>query len=275
MTTGQEVPVVRAEVSAVRPAGSYDAVSLSVPSSPRWERARPGQLLVVPGDPRRGAVLPRVHWLAGVHVDPLHGTTVELVVPVERPEDDGLGPGRQVRLLGPLGRGFPLPSAPVPVLLVAHEAATAPVRWAATLLRARGCAVHALLSATDPDLHLDPGSLRRQTDSVVLTTPEDLPDALEARLDDPGADPALVLAAGPRALARTVAAAAVARGRVVRAAAVDPDADVVCGTGLCGACDLDVPGTTGKRRARPCLEGPVVPGEWLLGPDPEVHRAPR
>lgn len=275
MAGGDTVPVLRAEVSAVRPVGGYDAVSLSVPPSPLWERARPGQLLVVPGDPGRGAVLPRVHWLAGVSTDPLHGTTLEVVVPVATSAGAGLRPGLEVRLLGPLGRGFPLPSAPVPVLLVAHEGSAAPLRWAVALLRERGCPVHVVLSSSDPDLHLDPGSLRRQADSVVLTTPQDLRETLTARLEDGDADIALVLATGPRDLVQDVAALAAAHGRVARVSAVDPEAEVVCGTGLCGACDVHVPTPQGSRRVRPCLDGPVVPGEWLPAGPTEVARAPR
>lgn len=268
---GRTDPAVPARVTAVRPVGGYDAVSLSVSSSPAWERSRPGQLVAVPGEPGRGELLPRVHWLAHSDVDPLHGTTVEVVVPAGQ----GPGPGEEVRLLGPLGRGFPLPSDPVPVLVVAQGISAAPVHWLVTLLRSRGCAVHVLLAADDPDAHLDPGSLRRRAETVVLTTPADLPAALADRLDDPATDPAVVFATGPRPLVGVVAALAAPRGRVVRVAAVDPEDPVVCGTGLCGGCDLVLEDADGPRRVRPCLEGPVVPGEWLLTARSEVRRAPR
>jgi len=257
-------------VSAVRAIGSCDAVSLTVPSSTAWDRARPGQLVVLPADPSRGSVLPGVHWLAGVVVDPVHGTTIQLVVAM-----DAHQVGAEVVLLGPLGRGFPLPSQPVSALVGAHERSAAPVRWLVSLLRERGCAAHVLLSAADPDRHLDPGGLRRQADSVVLTRPEDLPSELTARLDDPGTDPALVLAAGPRDLVRVVASLSAPRGRVVRVAALDPDTGPVCGTGVCGGCDLVLDDGAGARRVRPCLEGPVLPGEWLLSARSEARRAAR
>lgn len=267
MTPG---PAVQAVVSAVRAVGSYDVVSLTVPSAPGWDRARPGQLVVLPADPARGSVLPAVHWLAEVASDPVHGTTVQLVVAMDTHQV-----GEEVRLLGPLGRGFPLPSRPVSALVVAHERSAAPVRWLVSLLRERGCAVHVLLSAGDPDRHLDPGGLRRQAASVVLTRPEDLPTELSARLDDPGTDPALVLAAGPRDLVRVVASLSAPRGRVVRVTALDPDTGPVCGTGVCGCCDVVVDDAAGARRVRPCLEGPVLPGEWLLSARSEARRAAR
>lgn len=259
------------QVSAVRPLGAYDAVSLWVPPAPSWERARPGQLLVLPGDPSRGEVLPQVHWVAGVDVDPVHGTTVEVVVPA----GEGWPAGEELTLLGPLGRGFPLPADPVPVLVVAHEIAAAPLRWLVGLLHGRGCVVHVVLSAHDPDLHLDPGALRRQADSVVLTTPDELAGMVADRLDDPRTDPAVVFATGPRDLVRSVASLAAPRGRAVRVAAVDVTAPVVCGTGVCGACDLVVADEGGPRRVRPCVEGPVVRGEWVLAGRSEVRRAPR
>lgn len=271
MTAGTGAgPVVHATVSAVRPVGGYDVLSLSVPSSPGWERARPGQLVVVPGDPGLGQVLPEVHWLADVDVDLVHGTTVELVLPAGAPV-----PGERLRLLGPLGRGFPLPTRPVPTLVVAHEGSAAPVRWLVRLLRERGCAVHVLLSADDPDGHLDPGVLRRLAQSVVLTDRESLGAALAAALDDPGADPALVLATGPDDVVREVVAHAVPRGRVVRVAALDPDSGTVCGTGVCGCCDLTVDDGDRRRRVRPCLDGPVLPGEWLVPDGAGVRRASR
>lgn len=251
---------LRALVSAVRPEGGYDVLTLAVPAHPSWARARPGQLLVRPGDPALGAVLPRVLWLAGVQVHPLHGTTIQVVLPEGQAQHWALG--TQVTLLGPLGRGFALPTQAVEVVVVAHEGSAAPVHWLVALLRERGCAVHVVLSADDPDLRLDPGLLRRAAVSVVLSSTSDLPSALGSLLGS--VDPALVLATGPSAIVRAVAE--LSRGRVVRVAAVDPEAPVVCGTGLCGACDLVVADDAGPRRVRPCVEGPVVPGEWLLGP---------
>ncbi|GAA5163493.1 hypothetical protein [Ornithinimicrobium tianjinense] len=269
MTTGQAATppgaaarARAATVTAVRAAGAHDVVSLRVPDAEPWGRCRPGQFVVVPVGPGAGSVLPEVHWVAGVHGDPVHGTTVELLLPVDR----GTEPGEEWRLLGPMGRGFAPPAQPVPVLLVGHEGGAVPLRWLAEQLRDRGCPVHVLLSASDPELHLDLVHLRRYARSVVLALPEDLPAALERLLDDPAVDPAVVYAAAPRPVLREVAVAGLGRQRVVRVAALDLEAPVVCGTGLCGSCDLEVgDGAEGSGGVlRPCLEGPVVPGELLV-----------
>lgn len=257
---------VEAVVTAVRPAGAHDVVSLTVVDGGPWARARPGQTVVVPTDPAAGRVLPEVHWLAGVHADPVHGTSLELMLPAGRQS----APGERLRLLGPLGRGFSPPSSPVPVLLVGHETGAVPLRWLVEILRQRGCLVHVLLSAGDPELHIDLVHLRRHARAVVLALPEDLPAALDRLLDDTAVDPAVVYAVAPLPVLRDVADRSLGRGRVVRVAALDLQGPgVVCGTGLCGACDLlvhDGPGgpSARPRVLRPCLEGPVVPGEWLL-----------
>lgn len=265
-------PAVTAVVTAVRPAGSHDVVSLVVPADPAWERARPGQLVVAPVDPGAGRVLPEVHWLAGAQGDRVHGTTIELLLPVERET----GVGERLRILGPLGRGFAPPSQPVPSLLVAQDSGIVPLRWLVEVLRARGCPTHVVLSLTERDRGIDLGHLRRHAATVVLTSPSALAETLDSLLDDPRVDPAVVYAAAPVAVLRDTAALARRRGCAVRVAALDPapapgpddDLPVVCGTGLCGACDLAVRDGTTTRVLRPCLDGPVLPGEWLLGAAP-------
>lgn len=256
-------------VSAVRPAGTLDVVSLSVPGSPAWQQARPGQLVVVPGDPGRGEVLPRVLWLAGVDVDPLHGTTMEVVVP----ETDGYAVGQRVRVLAPLGRGFALPAQAVPVLVVAHGAAAAPVRWWVDLLRGRGCTVHVVLSADDPDALPDPGALRRAASTVLLTRPAGVGQAVGRVLSS--TEVSLVLGAGPPWLVRETLHRA--QGRVARVAPLDLDGPLVCGTGLCGGCDLEGRDRDGApRTVRACLEGPVLRGSdlELTTAGGEADRAP-
>lgn len=252
---------VRAVVTAVRAAGNHDVVSLVVPDDDRWARARPGQLVVVPTDPGTGRLLPQVHWLAGVSADEIHGTSIELLLPLDR----ATAVGEELDLLGPLGRGFAPPAQAVPALLVGHGTGAVPLRWLLEVLRSRGCEVHVLLSAADPEDLVDLVHLRRHARGVVIAGPEDLTATLDRVLDDPGVDPAVVYAAAPVPALRQIASSALARGRAVRVCALDLQAEgPVCGTGLCGACDVEVHDGRSAAVLRPCLEGPVVPGEWLV-----------
>ena len=99
---------------------------------------------------------------------------------------------------------------------------------------------------------------------VVLALTEDLAAAVERVLDDPQVDAAVVYAVAPLPVLRDVSVRALGRGLVVRAAALDLGGPPpVCGTGLCGGCDVVVPHREGERVLRACLEGPVVPGELL------------
>ncbi len=256
---GSGGPVRTAVVTLARAAGAYDVVSLAVPAAPGWASARPGQLLVLPGSPARGEVLPRLLWLADVTVDPVHGTAVEVAVPAGA----GWEVGRRLRLVGPLGRGFGVPTDPVPALVVGHGGSTVPLRWLTSRLRARGCPVHLVLSAPEPDGLFEVAALRRQAASVRLTTEQDLARVtLEVLEQEPRVG--VVYAAGPRGPVRQVAQVAVGAGRPVRVSALDLDEPLLCGTGLCGQCDLRPAGPGGPRPLRPCLEGPVVPGEQVL-----------
>lgn len=256
--------VVDGQVTLVRATGTYDVVSLAVPADPAWDGCRPGQLVVLPADPAEGQLLPAVHWVAGVTLDPVHGTSVDLVLE----EGHGLVTGARLRLLAPLGQGFSLPRQPVPTLLVGHEGSAVPLRWLITLLRDRGCPAHVVLSADDPDRHLDLPALRRGAASLVLTSPSQVGSAVARALDGADADraeaPAVVFASGPRRVLDQVVPVAVAAGRPVRMTALDPGSGVVCGTGVCGQCDVVVDDGRGARALRACLEGPVVPGEWWL-----------
>ncbi|WP_299518305.1 hypothetical protein [uncultured Serinicoccus sp.] len=256
---GPAGPVRTGVVTLARPAGAFDVLSLAVPAGPDWATARPGQFLVVPGNPGRGDALPGLHWLADVSVDPVHGTAVEVAVRA----GGGWDVGHRLRLIGPLGRGFGVPTDPVPALVVGHGGSTVPLRWLVARLRARGCPVHVVLSADDPDEHFEVASLRRLAASVRLTAEPDLGRVATQVLEQEPRT-GVVYAAGPRATVAQVARAAVAAGRPVRVSALDLAEPVLCGTGLCGQCDLEVSGSAGGRSLRPCLEGPVVPGEQVL-----------
>ena len=53
----------------------------------------------------------------------------------------------EVDIVGPLGRAFPLPTEPVPCVLVGGGYGSAPLFWLAEALRERGCRVEIVLGA--------------------------------------------------------------------------------------------------------------------------------
>lgn len=250
-------PVV-AEVVSARPDGVAQRLTLSLPT-PGGARlsVRPGQFMVLPADPATGVVLPQAWWLAGVHHDLTHGTTVEVVT-----DHDGWAPHDRVSVTGPLGRGFPLPAEAVGTVVVGDELAQAPARWLAALLRDRGCAVALVLCAREVDRHLDLTSARRLADPVLLTDPDGLGRTLRGlagRLD-----PALMYGVGRHQVALTVAQVAAQVRAASQVTAFDAGGRGGCGVGLCHACEVTLGQGPRRRPVRPCVEGPVLPGEALL-----------
>lgn len=187
-----------------------------------------------------------------------------------------LGPGAEVSVLGPLGRGFPLAHPGTPVL-VAGGRGVAPLLFAADVLartrrravllfgaRTRGLLVglagaHRRLAARGGRLHVctDDGSLGPRGDVVRL---------LE-RVAPGLAGPLVLHACGPHAMLGAVARWALARGVP---AFVAMESTMACGTGVCRGCALPrsaaararyepgAPSLHGNRDwAMCCTEGPV------------------
>lgn len=242
------------EVIATRALGAYRQLSVVRPVLPG--AARPGQFVLRPPTPGP-RVLPESWWLAGARTEAGFGTTLEFVVP----EGPGLPvPGEEVLLTGPVGRGFGLPTTPVTAVVVTQGPAGGAARWLAERLRGRGCTVHLLSSAVDPEEHVDLVQARRTAASVVLTEPAGVRGALEdlaARREA-----AVLYAVGPVSLSATVARVAARRDLVSQVACLEIGADDRCGYGLCGACELPLSGQP-PRLVRPCVDGPVLRGDLV------------
>src|SRR5699024_5882765 len=137
-------------------------------------------------------VLARTWWLSGEQTEPGFGSTLEVVV-----ADDVLlpGPGGQLALTGPVGRGFGVPTSPVPAVVLTQGAAAGAARWLAERLQAAGCPVHLVSVASDPEEHLDLVRVRRVADGVLLTEREGL--AASTRSLAQSVQPAVLYAVGP------------------------------------------------------------------------------
>lgn len=255
-TSAGTVRPTSAEVVSSRALGAYQQLAVTIAAVDPPPRA--GQFVVALPGPGELEAMAATWWVGGAGTESGFGTTLELVL---RSAGDPPRPGDRITLLGPLGRGFAAPTSAVPVLVVGHEAGEAPARWWARELRGRGCTTRLLLSAADPDLHVDLGQARRSADVVVLTTPQDLEQAVHRiGVTD---DIAVLYAVGPGHVCAAVARVGRALGIPPRVTAFDAEADDQCGVGLCGVCERRL-AAPGSHPVRPCVDGPVLRGDLVL-----------
>lgn len=252
------------EVVASRPLGSYRQVSVVLPALSR--PARPGQfVLAPPAGPDR--VLPRTWWIADERTEPGFGSTLDLVLPEQGPDQTLPQTGDRLPLTGPLGRGFGLPTTPVPAVIATDGATGATARWLCERLRMAGCTPHLISVAADPEEHVDLVRARRSADGVVLVEPEGVEEALTRLAGSTAA--AVLYAVGQVSLSATVVRVAGRTGVVSQVTGVGlGETAEVCGHGLCGACDLPLAGQR-ETWVRPCSDGPVLRGDlvdWEAAP---------
>jgi dihydroorotate dehydrogenase electron transfer subunit len=197
------------------------------------------------------------------------GGTVEVVVAPRGPGTrwlTGLKARDEVSIVGPLGRGFPLPPDPVPCVLVGGGYGSAPLFWLAAALRERGCPVEMVLGAATADQLFGVVQARRAADAVTVTTDDGsmgitgwVSDVLPDVIRRSGAR--TVYACGPMAMLRSVTDLATAQGAVAQVAVEE---SMACGIGVCMTCVMPVTGDDGlTRMARSCVEGPVFRGDRI------------
>jgi dihydroorotate dehydrogenase electron transfer subunit len=197
------------------------------------------------------------------------GGTVDVVVSARGPGTrwlTELSPHSEVNIIGPLGRGFPLPEEPVPCVLVGGGYGSAPLFWLAAVLRARGCHVEMVLGAATREQLFGVAEARIAADGVMVTTDDGsmgvkgwvsavLPDVI--RRSDAG----IVYGCGPMAMLRSITEIAIQHGAVAQVAVEEA---MACGIGVCMTCVMPVMGDDGlTRMARSCAEGPVFRGDRI------------
>jgi dihydroorotate dehydrogenase electron transfer subunit len=264
----QRIPQVAAELIATRRAGAYHHLTFVAPGVA--ELARPGQFvaLAVGGDASAN-LLRRCFSIHKVSPSGTYGGTVDIIVAARGTGTRWLTDLRahdQVDLIGPLGRGFPLPTEPVPCVLVGGGYGSAPLFWLAALLRERGCHVEMVLGAATKDRLFGVVEARRGADGVTVTTDDGsmgvagwistvLPDVIRRSHAD------VVYGCGPMAMLRSITDIAAAEGAVAQVAVEE---SMACGIGVCMTCVMPVTGTDGvTRMARTCVEGPVFRGDRI------------
>ena len=169
---GAGVVQVDAEVLGNVGAGAYRHLTLVTPGLA--ELARPGQFVALSvGDGTSSMLLRRSFSIHRVSPQGTYGGTTEIVVAPHGPgtrQLTALEPGASVGVVGPLGRGFPLPSQPVPCILVGGGYGSAPLFWLAEQLRERGCPVEIVLGAATASRLYGVVEGRRVADGVTVTT---------------------------------------------------------------------------------------------------------
>ncbi len=219
------------------------------------------------GDEGSGTLLRRAFSIHKVSPSGTYGGTVEIVVSAV-----GTGtrwivsrqPHDPVDVIGPLGKAFPLPTEPVPCVLVGGGYGSAPLFWLAAQLRERGCPVEMVLGAASEDRLFGVVEARRSCDGVTVTT-------------DDGS-------AGHRGWVSDVLPDVISRTRGRRRLRLRPDGHapvdhrdrdrhgavaqvaveeaMACGVGVCMTCVMPVVGSDGQTRmVRSCVEGPVFRGD--------------
>lgn len=267
-TPQEPIPQVAGELMETRAVGAYRQLRFVAPEVA--ELARPGQFvaLAVGGD-TSAHLLRRCFSIHKVSPGGITGGTVDIVVAARGPGTRWLSDLRvhhQVSIVGPLGRGFPLPGDPVPCVLVGGGYGSAPLFWLAAALRERGCHVEMVLGAATADQLFGVATARRAVDRLTVTTDDGssgvkgwvsavLPEVI-AR-----SRAGVVFGCGPMAMLRSITEIATAHGAIAHVAVEE---SMACGIGVCMTCVMPVRGADGlTRMARSCVEGPVFRGDRI------------
>jgi dihydroorotate dehydrogenase electron transfer subunit len=254
---------VTGELVATRRVGAYHHLTFVAPGVA--ELARPGQFvaLAVGGDTSSNLL----RRCFSIHRVSPSGGTVDVVISPVGPGTEwlaGLRAHDEVDIVGPLGRAFPLPTEPVPCVLVGGGYGSAPLFWLAEALRGRGCHVELVLGAATEAKLFGVVDARRHADGVTVTTDDGsagtrgwVSDVLPEVITRSGAG--VVYGCGPMGMLKSITDVAAAHGAVAQVAVEE---SMACGVGVCMTCVMPVAGSDGvTRMVRSCVEGPVFRGD--------------
>ncbi len=257
---------VQGEVLSMRRVGAYNAMTIVAPGIA--ELTKPGHFVALQvGGPESSMLLRRAFAIYAVKERGVYGGTVEFVFAVHGKGTAWLAgrrPQDKLDLVGPLGKPFRLPTAPVTATLVGGGYGSAPLLPLAGVLRERGCRVHFVLGAGGADRLFGQLDAKRIADSIAVTTDDGsmgirgrVSDPLPGLLDRTGSE--VVYACGPMAMLASVSGIAAQRGIPAQVAVEE---SMACGIGVCMTCVLPIIGDDGRTRMlRSCIDGPVFLGD--------------
>jgi len=178
--------------------------------------------------------------------------------------------GDVLDIVAPLGKPFALPRQPVPCVIVAGGYGSAPMDMLTQELKARGCSVDVVLGAATQDKLFGVLDLKRDADSVTVTT-DDGSSGVRGRVTDvlpeliQRTSARAVYACGPMGMLSAVAKVSADNGAFSQCAVEE---SMACGIGVCMTCVLPVIGDDGvTRMLRSCVEGPIFRGDRVRWDD--------
>jgi dihydroorotate dehydrogenase electron transfer subunit len=262
----------QAEIFAVQKVGSYVQFTMVAPGIAA--HAQPGQFVAIAvGGPNSSMVLRRAFAIYSATPSGEFAGTIQFVVAAHGPGTQWLvqqPAGAMLDIVGPLGKAFPLPTDPVPAVLVGGGYGSAPLIALAHALLEAGSEVEMIIGAASADRLFGELVARRTVGKVSVTTDDGsagieglVTDLLPSTIQRIGAQ--VVYACGPMGMLRAVGE--VARKHAIPAQ-VAVEESMACGIGVCMTCVLPVRGTDGKSRfVRSCVDGPVFLAERVRWAD--------
>jgi dihydroorotate dehydrogenase electron transfer subunit len=155
-------------------------------------------------------------------------------------------------------------------VIVAGGYGSAPMDMLTQELKARGCSVDVVLGAATQDKLFGVLDLKRDADSVTVTT-DDGSSGVRGRVTDvlpeliQRTSARAVYACGPMGMLSAVAKVSADNGAFSQCAVEE---SMACGIGVCMTCVLPVIGDDGvTRMLRSCVEGPIFRGDRVRWDD--------
>jgi dihydroorotate dehydrogenase electron transfer subunit len=179
--------------------------------------------------------------------------------------------GETLDLIGPLGRGFSVPSGTCMVLLVAGGLGVAPLFFLAETLLKKATSVMFLMGAKSREKLVAREELRVLGVPLLVSTDDGsegfrglVTELLDKTLLEKSLDPqgSLLCSAGPQPMLSTVVALARRSGMVGQ---ISMERHMACGLGACWGCVVCCRSSGGQREyRRVCTDGPVFHMEEIV-----------
>ncbi len=245
--------------------------------------AEPGQFVMLrPEGAPEERLLMRPFGIAGLEPSGAEAVLSILIAPVGPVSRSAaaMRPGQRARVLGPLGRGFPLDRLGDQPVLLGGGYGIAPLCFLAQRLSGPGRAgVHLIYGVRTRSEFIELDRAFPHLDAGVVVASEDgsigrrgtVLDAFGALLER--VTPSAVAACGPLGMLEAASQACAVRSLPCY---VLLEAFMGCGRGLCGSCAVPARAANGRGRRfiRLCMEGPVVEASEVDWDSPNIAGGP-